>query len=109
LYNVVVITDEASSVGFRLAGVEVREATPETAAQVVKEVIDKRDVGLIAINEDFVRGFDQRMMRIVAESEMPLIIPFPPVVYTEERREVEESYAAQLIRKAIGYHIKLTK
>jgi V/A-type H+-transporting ATPase subunit F len=109
LYNVVVITDEASSVGFRLAGVEVREVSPETAAETLTEVIDKGNVGLIAINEDFVRGFDQRMMRIVAESEMPLIIPFPPVVFTEEERDVEESYAAQLIRKAIGYHIKLTK
>lgn len=109
MYNVVVITDEASSVGFRLAGVEVREATPETAAEVLRETVGKGDVGLIAINENFIKGFNQRMMRIVTESEMPLIIPFPPVAYTEERTDVEESYAAQLIRKAIGYHIKLTK
>ncbi len=109
MYSVVIITDRASSVGFSLTGVEVREATSETAAQVLRETIDKGNVGLIAINEDFIKGFDQRMMRIVTESEMPLIIPFPPVVYSEEKRDVEESYAAQLIRKAIGYHIKLTK
>lgn len=109
MYNVVVITDEASLVGFRLTGVEVREATAETAAEVLRETIGKGNVGLVAINEKFIKGFDHRMMRIVTESEMPLIIPFPPVVYTEEKRDVEESYAAQLIRKAIGYHIKLTK
>ena len=109
MYNVVVITDEASSVGFRLAGVEVREASPETAAEILRETVEKGDVGLIAINENLIKAFDQRMMRIVTESEMPLIIPFPPVVYTEEERDVEESYTAQLIRKAIGYHIKLTK
>ena len=109
MYDVVVITDEASLVGFRLTGVEVRGATPETAAEVLRETIDRGNVGLVAINEDLIKGFDQRMMRIVTESEMPLIIPFPPVVFTEEKRDVEESYVAQLIRKAIGYHIKLTK
>jgi len=108
VYDVVVITDEVSMVGFRLTGVEVRGATPETAAEILRQTIDRGNVGLIAINEDFIKRFDQRMMRIVAESEMPLIIPFPPVLYTEEKRDVEESYAAQLIRKAIGYHIKLT-
>jgi len=109
LYNMVVITDRASRIGFLLTGVEVKEATPETAAEVLKETVERGDVGLVAINEDFIRGFDGRMMRLVTESEVPLIIPFPPVVYTEERRDVEESYAAQLIRKAIGYHIKLTR
>lgn len=109
MYDVVVITDQASSIGFRLAGVEVRPATSETAAEVLRETITAGNVGLVAINEEFLKGFDQRTMRIVTESEMPLIIPFPPVVFTEERRDVEESYAAQLIRKAIGYHIKLTK
>jgi vacuolar-type H+-ATPase subunit F/Vma7 len=109
LYDVVVITDEASSVGFRLTGVEVKEATPESAARVLKEAVDRGGVGLIAINEDFVKGFDPKMMRLVTESEMPLIVPFPAVVYREEKRDLEESYAAQLIRKAIGYHIKLTR
>jgi vacuolar-type H+-ATPase subunit F/Vma7 len=109
LYNVVVITDETSAVGFRLTGVDVREATSETAHEILRESVEQGGVGLIAINEDFVRMFDHKMMRIVTESEMPLIIPFPPVVYTEEKRDVEETYAAQLIRKAIGYHIKLTK
>ncbi len=109
MYSVVVITDEASSAGFQLAGVEVRETTAEAAAEVLREAIHRRDIGLIAINENFLKGFDQRTMRLVTESEMPLVIPFPPVVYTEEKRDVEESYAAQLIRKAIGYHIKLTK
>ncbi|NIS61334.1 MAG: hypothetical protein GTO13_11750 [Proteobacteria bacterium] len=109
MYSVVIITDEGSLVGFRLTGVEVREATSETAAEVLRETIKRGDIGLIAINENFIKSFDPKMMRIVTESEMPLIIPFPPVVYTEEKRDVEESYAAQLIRKAIGYHIKLTK
>ncbi|NIQ37779.1 MAG: hypothetical protein GTN81_04220 [Proteobacteria bacterium] len=109
MYDVVVITDHASSIGFRLAGVEVRQATSETAAEVLRETISAGNVGLVAINEEFLKDFDQRTMKIVTESEMPLIIPFPPIVFTEERRDVEESYAAQLIRKAIGYHIKLTK
>lgn len=109
MYNVVIITDERSLIGFRLTGVEVKDATRDTAAEILKETIKRGDVGLIAINEDFIKSFDHKVMRIVTESEMPLIIPFPPVVYTEEKRDVEESYAAQLIRKAIGYHIKLTK
>ncbi len=107
--RVAVLTDYDTGLGFQLAGVEVYNAgsAAEAEATLCNLILDK-DVGIIAINEDFLDGLSERVKKRIEGSSHPIVFPFPSIKRWEEAAPSEE-YVARLIRRAIGYHLKIRR
>ncbi len=106
MYKFVIVTDRNRASGFRLAGVEVLEAdTSEEAKKVIPPLLYKDDIGIVAVNEDYMLSLDEKLMDRIEKMHRPLIIPIPSKSRELDRR----SYIERLLRKAIGYNIVLRR
>ena len=106
MYKFVVVTDRDRASGFRLAGVEVLEAgTMEEARKVIPPLLYKDDIGIVAVNEEFMLALDEKLMDRIEKMHRPLIIPIPSKSKEVDRR----TYIERLLRKAIGYNIVLKR
>jgi V/A-type H+-transporting ATPase subunit F len=102
MYKFVVVTDPDRAAGFRLAGVEVLEAgTVAEAMTVIPPLLYKDDIGIVAVNEEFMLSLDQKLMDRIEKIHRPLIIPIPAKSKEVDRR----TYIERLLKKAIGYNI----
>jgi V/A-type H+-transporting ATPase subunit F len=102
LYKFVVVTDPDTASGFRLAGVDVLEASnAEEAKTVIPSLLFKDDTGIVAVNEDFMASLDEKLMERIEKTHRPIIIPIP-----SRTRQIDRAdYIERLLRRAIGYNI----
>ncbi len=102
--KIVFITPREAEYGFRLAGVTQHTVTVEDAENVLKRVLGEPDTGLVAIDERLIKGIDEKKLRGMEEKwyGILLILPAPkrPALETED-------YALQLIRRTIGYYVRV--
>jgi len=106
MYKFVVVTDRDRASGFRLAGVDVLEAgTIDEARKVIPPLLYKDDIGIVAVNEEFMLSLDEKLMDRIEKMHRPLIIPIPSKSKEIDRR----TYIERLLRKAIGYNIVLKR
>jgi len=106
MYKFVIVTDSDRASGFRLAGVEVLEAgSSDEAKKVISPLLFKDDVGIVAVNEEYMLDLDEKLMTRIEKLARPLIIPIPSKSKEVDRR----SYIERLLRKAIGYNIVLRR
>jgi vacuolar-type H+-ATPase subunit F/Vma7 len=107
-----VITRPEFASGFHLAGVDVETVSdPRDASEIIRRIIWTRsDFGIIAIDEDLSVNLDPALKKELDEKGLPFIIPFPAAeLYTWMRQKREQDYTSQMVRDAIGYHIKLKR
>lgn len=111
-YKLIIITNPELAVGFRLAGVEVQEVRNKTEAEAIISRILRvgREFGIIGIDEDLSAELDPDLLEDLEKAGLPLLIPFPTtdMVFAKKRQD-EDDYTANLIRRSIGYHIKLKR
>ncbi|MDX1647329.1 MAG: V-type ATP synthase subunit F [Longimicrobiales bacterium] len=101
-----VICDPFVALGFRLAGLNPAEASdPEHARRRLAEMLEHPSWGVVLVQEDLIpdpasvgRGPDR--------SDLPLLIPFPGPELERGPGEAEE-YVTELLRRAIGYRVRL--
>jgi V/A-type H+-transporting ATPase subunit F len=106
MFKFVVVTDSDRASGFRLAGVEVLEAeSSDEAKKVIPPLLYKDDIGIVAVNEEYMLSLDEKLMDRIEKMHRPLIIPIPSKSRELDRR----SYIERLLRKAIGYNIVLRR
>ena len=106
MYKFVIVTDSDRASGFRLAGAEVYEAKDmEEARSVIPPLLHKDDIGIVAVNEEYMLGLDEKLMDRIEKMHRPLIIPIPSKKKDVDRR----TYIERLLRKAIGYNIVLKR
>ena len=103
-YRVAVFTDAETATGFRLAGVEVREAADAKAALEHLRALVSVDYGLLAVNEALLQGTEDEVARLMRDRELPIIIPFPA---PKAQLESGEDYIARLVKEHIGFFVKL--
>jgi len=102
--KIVFITTHDAEFGFSLAGITHHVVDQAGIGEMLDSVMEQPDNGLVIIDERLVRsGFEERM----AEQEKKwmgilLVLPSPEKLPAEV-----EDYAARLIRRAIGYHVRL--
>jgi V/A-type H+-transporting ATPase subunit F len=102
LYKFVVVTDPETAPGFRLAGVDVVEASNvEEAKKIIPSLLFKDDTGIVAVNEDFMASLDEKLMERIEKTHRPIIIPIPSRIRLIDRTD----YIERLLRRAIGYNI----
>jgi len=106
MYKFVIVTDRDRASGFRLAGVEVLEAdTSDEAKKVIAPLLYRDDIGIVAVNEEYMLSLDEKLMDRIEKMHRPLIIPVP-----SKSRELDRRlYIERLLRKAIGYNIVLRR
>ncbi len=105
--KMVVVTDNETATGFRLAGVEVREANPETAQSILEDIIGADQYGLVAVDESLIVDPIKSTERAMRGRDLPVILPMPSLGATFGEADDATTYMQNLVRAAIGFDIKL--
>lgn len=102
--KIVFLTTRDAEHGFSLAGIMHLAVEPAETGGVLDRVLAEPDNGLVIIDERLVQGeIEERLRdREQAWGGILLVLPSPEMLPPEA-----EDYAARLIRRAIGYHVRL--
>ncbi len=107
--RITALVDEETATGFKLAGIEVRTAnTTEELKQGVQTVMADREVRIVILDEVLFRQLPDRLVKKLEESTAPIFVPIPTIKLWRGAARPEE-YVARLIRRAIGYQIKIRR
>ena len=107
--RLVAITDPDTALGFRLAGIEAVEvASAEDAAERLLAALKARESGVVIYNEDYQASLPEKSREALDESITPVFFAIP-VARAGMSGEAREVYLARLLRRAIGYQLKLKR
>lgn len=100
----VFITPEDARYGFRLAGVRQIVTSQKDVEAIMTQVLSEKETGIVILDERLSRGIDIEKLRAMEQRwfGLFLILPAPEIPITEV-----EDYALTIIRRAIGYHVRL--
>lgn len=106
--KVVIFTDVESADGFRMAGVETVEGNDDVVdnKQTLLKLVNDDDIGIVGISEDILNSIDDSTRAKIEQMERPILVMLP----TTKQLEVSEArhvYLAKMIRRAIGFDIKI--
>ena len=98
------ITPPDAAYGFSLGGVSQHAVQVGDAEETLKKALAEPDSGLVIIDERLLQGMPEERLRELERgwSGILLVLPSP-----EKPPAEVEDYAARLIRRAIGYHVRL--
>jgi vacuolar-type H+-ATPase subunit F/Vma7 len=98
------MTPRDGEYGFSLSGVPQRIAEPADAEAALKETMAEPDVGLAIVDERLLKDLPDEELRELEKAWQGILLVLP----SPEKPPAEvEDYAARLIRRAIGYHVRL--
>ena len=101
-----VVCDPFAALGFRLAGLAPTVAPgAEAARALLEEMVQEPGWGVILFQEDLIPDLSAVAGPAVQDG-VPLLIPFPGPELEREAGEAER-YVADLLRRAIGYRVRL--
>ncbi len=107
--GLIVIGPEDMIKGFRLAGFEVMEVSPDTdATSLVEKLAEEGKYTIIFMEDSLFNSIQDELMRRIRKKGLPVVVPLSVSAGWKEGLR-EESPVARLIRRAIGYHIKIKK
>lgn len=102
--KIIFITPEDAMYGFRLAGVSQHIVRKENIIDELKKIIHTMNTGLIIIDERLLKDEAIESLRELERRWQGIILVLPSPL----RPSIEaEDYAVRLIKKAIGYHVRL--
>jgi len=102
--RILFITPDDARYGFMLAGVEQHVISEGDTIDELNKIILMEDIGIVVIDErllkdddiEYIRNLEKRWRGVV------VVLPSPTKPTTEG-----EDYVMRLIKKAIGYHVRL--
>ncbi len=98
------ITPPDAAYGFKLSGVAHFVAENHEAAETLKKTMREPDYGLLIIDERMIAVITEEHLRELEQAWNGILLIMP----SPEKPPAEvEDYAARLIRRAIGYHVRL--
>jgi V/A-type H+-transporting ATPase subunit F len=104
--SVTIAVRPGDGLGFRLAGVTVEEVPRAGEAAAFRRLLSDPHAGVLAVEEELLAAAPERLLRRARERGLPVVLPFAlPRRVGEEGRG--RAYVAALIRRAIGYGVKL--
>jgi len=107
--RIVFLTDTENAVGFRMAGADTMVVhSPDDAAEKLTSILDAGEAGLLAINEELWKGLEERLQQRAERSNTPIVMPVP-TTRTALAWEKEEEYIVKMIRRAIGYQLRIKR
>ena len=105
--KVLVVTDAETATGYRLAGVEVREAAAADAAAALDELIASDDYALVAVDEGLIPDPVRASERSMRGRDLPVLLSVPSLGAAFSAEDDAVTYMKELVRSAIGFDIKL--
>lgn len=106
--RLLVMTDPDTALGFRLAGVEVSEVTAKEAAERLLTLLRTREAGIVLYNEEYREALPEKSRIELDESGSPIFFAIA-VSQAQPAGESRERYLARLLRRAIGYQLKIKR
>jgi V/A-type H+-transporting ATPase subunit F len=107
-YGFKVVTRPGRGLGFRLAGAQVEEVAPGEVAERCRALLADRGLGVVAMDEELLGELPESVLERTGREGIPVLLPFAfPARWAEGGRG--EEYVAALIRRAIGYHVKIRR
>ena len=92
--------------GLRIAGVPAESvSSPGEAARRLAELARKDDVGVVLMEQPLVDQIPDPLRRALARRATPVVVAIPRAV--PEAENAGEEYILELLRRAIGYRVKL--
>lgn len=105
-HSVGVVADPVVSLGFRLAGFRPHVAdSVARAAEHVDAMLDDPRWGVILVQEDLMPD-PEPMPPVRSRTGLPILVPFPRPGRERPPGEAE-AYVAELLRRAVGYRVRL--
>lgn len=104
--SLIVVTAPGDGLGFRLAGARVEEIPPGEEAVRLPPLLDARDAGVLAVEDGVLARAPAQLVERAARTGLPVLFPFALPRRLQEPGAVE-SYVDLLVRRAIGYHVRL--
>ena len=102
--TIVFITEKDAKYGFSLAGFRQYDCADTELDQLLEKLARQDQFGLYVIDERLVNETIENKLREMEINRGLVFVILPPPTKMVARRE---DYAARLLRKAIGYHVKL--
>lgn len=103
MQTLTVLTPADARDGFRLAGARQRVLTPEELAAALQELLREREPGLLVIDERLQGDFSGRRLRELAKTWPGLLMTLPA---PRSESHAEDEFE-RLVRRALGYHVRL--
>lgn len=102
--SIAFITPRDGGWGFRLAGVKHFIAKAGDLRATLEEIVHRQETELVAIDERLLTAGNEEVVNKIEKRwhGVILILPSP-----EEARPEVEDFAVRLMRRAIGYHVRL--
>ena len=106
--RIVVLADNETATGYRLAGAQVVEATSADAQAKLEELIVSGRYGLVAVETGLIADPATSTARIMRGRDLPIILPIPSLSDAFSAEQVDaKAYMGKLVRETIGFDIKL--
>ena len=103
--KIIFMTPPDAEPGFLLAGIAHQIIEAADAGAALREATADPDAGLVVLDERLFVSLGEEALREVEKgwTGIVLVMPSPEKLPSEK-----EDYAARLIRRAIGYHVRLS-
>lgn len=101
--KVLFITPDDAEPGFRLSGAMQETASKENVGLLVLKAVNEPGTGLIAIDERLLAG-TRELLKDLEKKWKGIVVTLPA---PELPGIKAEDYALALIRRAVGYHVRL--
>jgi len=103
-----VICQPSVSDGFALAGIRTVPAVDSTeAAAVLGRLCDQAEPGVLLVEETLYAGLSEELRSALERRALPVVVPFPGPGAGRDERPSAESQLVELLRRAIGYRVRL--
>ncbi len=92
--------------GFALAGLSVDAVDPTgDVAGLLATLLARTDLGVLLLEDRLYRALPEEARRRADRSAAPVVVPFPSPAW--EAVPPAEQYVVELLRRAIGYRVRL--
>ena len=102
--KVIFITGPDARLGFSLTGIDQYTAEPQELEDILGKAVADPENGLIVIDERLTSGIDEERTKEIEAAWHGVIVVLPSPL---TGAGVMEDYAARLIRRAVGYHVRI--
>jgi vacuolar-type H+-ATPase subunit F/Vma7 len=102
--KILVMTPAPPVSGFAIAGVMAREAVPIELPRLIDDAVSDTSVGVLVIDERVIGRQAQERIREVERRWRGAVVILPS---PSKPAGPEEDYAHRLIRRAIGYQVRV--
>ena len=93
--------------GFALAGLRpVEFASDDEGRDRLQELLAETGVGVVLVEAGLYDRLPDEMRRQFGRRPLPMIVPFPEPTWVE-KPDAAEAYIVELLRRVIGYRVRL--